>query len=72
LNKKEMTVESINNETVIRVPSSIKFDFIQDFIDYLNAKSIISKSQANEKEIDDLAEEAQEQWWNNNKSRFLK
>jgi hypothetical protein len=72
LNKKEMTVESINNETVIRVPSSIKFNFIQDFIDYLNAISIISKSQANEKEIDDLAEEAQEQWWKNNKSRFLK
>jgi hypothetical protein len=67
-----MTVESINNETVIRVPSSIKFNFIQDFIDYLNAISIISKSQANEKEIDDLAEEAQEQWWKNNKSRFLK
>ena len=67
-----MTVESINNETVIRVPSSIKFNFIQDFIDYLNAISIISKSQANEKEIDDLAEGAQEQWWKNNKSRFLK
>ena len=67
-----MTVEFINNETVIRVPGSIKFDFIQDFIDYLNTKSIISKSQASDKEIDDLAEEAQEQWWNNNKSRFLK
>jgi len=67
-----MTVEFINNETVIRVPSSIKFDFIQDFIDYINAKSIISNSKASDQEIDKLAEEAQEEWWKNNKAKFLR
>jgi hypothetical protein len=67
-----MVVESINNETVIRVPSSIKFDFIQDFIDYLSVKSIISKSQANDEEIDILAEQAQSDWWEKNKSKFLR
>jgi len=72
LKKKEMIVESINNETVIRVPSSIKFNFIQDFIDYLNAKSIISNSKASDQEIDELAEQAQEEWWNKNKAKFLK
>ncbi len=67
-----MIVESINNETVIRVPNSIGFDFIQDFIDYLSAKSILSKSKAREDEIEQLAEEAQEQWWKAHKSKFLK
>lgn len=67
-----MVVESINNETVIRVPNSIKLDFIQDFIDYLSVKSIISKSQATDEEIDNLAEQAQSDWWEKNKSKFLK
>lgn len=67
-----MIVEFINNETVIRVPGSIKFDFIQDFIDYINAKSIISNSKASDQEIDKLAEEAQEEWWKNNKAKFLR
>ncbi len=67
-----MIVESINNETVIRVPNTIKFNFIQDFIDYLSAKSIISKSMATDDEIDSLAEQAQSDWWEKNKSKFLK
>ena len=67
-----MKVETINNETIISVPNTINFDFIQDFIDYLSTKSILSKSQADDDEIDLLAEQAQADWWNQNKSNFLK
>ena len=67
-----MTVESINNETLIRIPNSINYNFIQDFLYYLSVKSIIPKSKATDEEIDQLTEEVQEEWWQENKSRFLK
>ena len=67
-----MKVEIINNETVISVPNTVSFNFIQDFIDYLSTKSIISKSEASDEEIDRLADEAQAKWWEQNKSKFLK
>ena len=67
-----MKVETINNETIIRVPNSVKFNFIQEFIDYLSTKSIVSKSKATDEEIDLLAEQAQSDWWNQNKAKFLK
>jgi len=67
-----MKVETINNETIIRVPNSVKFNFIQEFIDYLSTKSIVSKSKATDEEIDLLAEQAQADWWNQNKAKFLK
>ncbi len=67
-----MLVESIINETVIRVPNSINFEYIQDFIDYLSIKSIVSKSKASDVEIELIAEEAHADWWMKNKSNFLK
>jgi len=67
-----MTVESINNETVIRVPNSVSINLVQDFIDYLSVKSILSKSEAIDVAIDELAEEAQQIWWEENKARFIK
>ena len=67
-----MNVQVMNNETIIRFPNSVNFAFLQDFIDYINVKTILSKSKANDTEIDDLAESAQEDWWKNNKSKFIK
>ena len=67
-----MLIQTINNETIITVPSSVNFSYLQDFIDYLNVKSIVSNSQATEEEIDQIAEEAQENWWKNNKNKFVK
>ena len=67
-----MTVESINNETVIRIPNSINYNFMQYALYYLSVQSIISKSKATDEEIDKLTEEVQEEWWQEIKSRFLK
>ena len=67
-----MTVEIKNNNTIITIPNSISFTYLQDFLDYITVKSIVSKSKATEKEIVDLAEKAQEEWWNKNKSKFIK
>jgi len=67
-----MTVQTINNKTIIRIPSSVSFAYLQDFLDYLNVKIILSKSQATDIEIDKIAEDAQTEWWKNNKSKFIK
>ncbi len=67
-----MLIQNINNETIIRVPSSVNFVYIQDFIDYLSVKTILSKSQATDEQIDKIAEDAQSEWWKKNKSKFLK
>lgn len=69
---KPMLIQNINNETIIRVPSSVNFVYMQDFIDYLSVKTILSKSQATDKQIDKIAEDAQSEWWKKNKSKFLK
>ncbi len=67
-----MLIETKNNDTIITIPNSISFTYLQDFLDYITVKSIVSKSKAKEKDIIDLAEKAQENWWNLNKSKFIK
>ena len=58
-----MTIQTVNNETLIRIPSTVNFAYLQDFINYLSVKTIISKSQAQDSDITAFAEEAQENWW---------
>jgi len=67
-----MKIEVINNETVVRFPQSINVTYVQQFIDYITVKSILSQSKATDEEIEKLAEEAQEKWWTLNKSKFIK
>lgn len=67
-----MIVETKNNNTIITIPNSISFTYLQDFLDYITVKSIVSKSKATEEEIIDLAEKAQVDWWIKNKSKFIK
>ena len=67
-----MTIEVINNETVIRIPSSIKFAHFQQFIDFITVKSLVSKSEVTEDKISALTEEIQTKWWRENKHRFIK
>jgi hypothetical protein len=66
-----MIVQNVNNETVIRIPNSVKFNYLQNMIDYLSVKSILAKSEARDQEIDQIAEDAQEDWWTKNKRQFL-
>lgn len=67
-----MLVQTQNNQTIITVPSSIKFSYLQDFLDYINVKETLSKSKAKDKEVDNLSEKIQEEWWVKNKKRFIK
>ena len=67
-----MIVQTKNKETIIKVPNSIDFTYLQDFLDYLTVKSIVSKSKATDKQVTDIAEKAQSNWWKKNKGKLVK
>ena len=67
-----MKIERKNKELIIRVPEkTFGIDEIQDLLDYLKARTIISKSNAQENDIISLSNEIKKSWWSTNKSRFL-
>ena len=67
-----MIIEKTNNEILIRIPNSVDIDDAQRIIDYIRYQEITSKSKASQKEADNLAAEANENWWKENKDNFLK
>ena len=67
-----MIIERTNNEILIRIPNSVDIDDAQRIIDYIRYQEITSKSKASQKEADNLAAEANENWWKENKNNFLK
>lgn len=67
-----MILERQNNEIVIRIQERVDINVLQNFIDYLKIKSIISKSKASEDNIENISKEINSSWWNKNKSRLIK
>ena len=67
-----MRIERQNDELVIRIPTNIETNVIQEFIDYLQYKTIVSKSKATSEETEKLAEIISKNWWKKNKKRFIK
>ena len=68
-----MTIKRENNELIISIPENILgISEIQEFLNYLKFKTITSKSKATQKDIDEIAEEIDSEWWEKNKKRFIK
>jgi hypothetical protein len=68
----QLTIETTATETVIRLPNGVHFEYLQQLLDYLSVKETLSRSQAPENEVDELAEQVQADWWKSNKSRWIK
>ena len=49
-----MTIEKSKGELVFRVPGNLNIDDLQDFIDYLNYRTISKKSKASQEQVDNL------------------
>jgi hypothetical protein len=60
-----------NNEIQITVSSSLDSFGIQRVIDYVKYLETTSKSKAKQKDINKLADQVNESWWDKNKSRFV-
>lgn len=67
-----MLIERTNNEVIIRLPSYVNTDGVQQIIDYLVYKEATSKSKAKQKDVDALAKIAKKGWWSKNRSRLVK
>lgn len=67
-----MIIERNNKEVIIRLPATVDTDDLQDFIDYARYKELTSKSIATQKDIDELAEKVNKDWWLKNRKRFIK
>ena len=67
-----MIVERQKNELVIRIPEKIDAESLQNFIDYLKVKTILSKSRASKSDAAGIASAIKQSWWKKNRGRFVK
>jgi hypothetical protein len=68
-----MRLEKEKDEIVIRIKEgTLDPDLLQDFIEYIESKSIVSNSQATEEDIDNISTEMKNEWWKENKDRYIK
>lgn len=66
-----MIIERIeNNRIVITMSSNVDIFGIQRLIDYGRYLEATSESKVKQSDIDKLADEVNENWWNTNKHRF--
>jgi hypothetical protein len=66
-----MVVERINNEIIVRIPSSVNFEELQRFIDLMRYKEATAGSEAKQKDIDQIAKDAHNGWWEKNRAHFI-
>ena len=68
-----MIIDRTNNKQItITVSSSIDSFGLQRLIDYIKYLEATTKSKAKQKDIDELADEMNADWWGKNKKKFLK
>ena len=67
-----MIIERTDNEILIRIPNTIDIEGAQRIIDYIRYQEVTSKSRATQRDVDNLAEEVNLEWWDKNKDSFLK
>lgn len=66
-----MTIQRLDNQIIITLPASIDLEDVQRLINFLLYKEATKDSKAKQEEVDKLAREANKQWWEENKHRFL-
>lgn len=68
-----MLIENISNDKItITLSASVDKFGLQRIIDYVKYLEATAKSSAKQTETDKLADEVNSDWWQKNKSRFLK
>jgi thioredoxin-related protein len=67
-----MVIERTKKEVIIRLPSYIDTEGLQNLINYLIYKEATDKSLAKQDDVDKLAKEIKKGWWSKNRRRFIK
>jgi hypothetical protein len=66
-----MTIEIKDDEIIIRLSSTLRLDDIAKSLDYIRYKELVSKTIATQAQIDKLAAEVNQVWWNKNKHKYI-
>lgn len=67
-----MILERTESEVIIRLPADIDWESLELMIRFIKYRENVAKSQAKQEDIDALARAVNKQWWEENKSRFLR
>ena len=66
-----MIVERTKNEVIIRLPGSIDTSDLEEMVDYIRFREIVSKSKATQDEVNSLVKEVKKGRWEANRKRLL-
>lgn len=67
-----MLVERTNKEVIIRLPSSMDIEDLQDFLNYARYKELTASFKTDQKEVDKIANEVNAKWWAKNRNKLIK
>jgi predicted trehalose synthase len=65
-----MTIEQTDQGILIKTTAPVNTRDVQKIIDYFALKELSSKNQGTQEQADELAREAETEWWEANKHRF--
>lgn len=65
-----LSIERTNEAIVIKLPLDASADYVQNMLNYLKYVQAGAASQISQEQVNDLASEAKQGWWEKNKSRF--
>jgi len=65
-----ISVERTDKAIVIKLPLSTKNSDVEQILNYFEYINLAEHSEATQPQIDALAKEVNQQWWENNKHRF--
>ena len=67
-----MVVERTEKEIIIRLPASVNTEDLQSFLNFARYKELTSNFNIDQKEVDKLSEEVNDNWWTKNRSEIIK
>lgn len=66
-----ISVERTDEAIVVKLPLNTKILDLQQMLDYFEYVDLASNSKATQAQVDKLAKEVNQNWWQKNKTRFL-
>ncbi|MEQ9376580.1 MAG: hypothetical protein RIG68_15445 [Imperialibacter sp.] len=66
-----MVIEKTKDELIIRLPSTVNVEEVEDFLRYLRYQEITSKFKVKQVDVNKLAKSINKSWFESNKSKFL-
>lgn len=67
-----MVIERTDSEIIVKIPAMTDVEDIQQLMDYLSYKSIVSQSQATQPAIDELVETVKKGRWLKRRQQLIK